>query len=312
LRNEFFAEAVELASTAATTPSSTDHEPPAVSPDPNLDEELSALAVLMRVLQIMEDVWLAADLDHYWSHPLNQGWMNYFHRWASTPSFRRWWPILGPIYSPGFREFAKARFAVGVTEETGRADGERSLSRASLELREVEGREHFLASSLWRQFKQRRPSSSHSDRTILAYELELLDYNGNPGGVKLQVGLVLIEEHREGNTWIASWKVEEFFVPPAMHGVGIVSRFLDAVVRHFQSLVPRQPPRWFAELRVQFGAEQAGQSPAGRKPRAVGLAARHERVREIEFYKSRGFQYVKQEDPKTGAITLSLRLHRQG
>ena len=138
-----------------------------------------------------------------------------------------------------------------------------------------------------------------------------MDYNGNPGGVKLQVGFVLVEERREGNTWIASWKAEEFFVPPAMHGVGIVSRFLDAVVRHFQSLVSRQPPRWFSELRVQFGTARAGQSPAGRKPRAVGLAARHERVREIEFYKSRGFQYVKQEDPKSGAITLSLHLQRK-
>ena len=118
-------------------------------------------------------------------------------------------------------------------------------------------------------------------------------------------------ERREGDTWIASWKAEDFFVPPAMHGVGIVSHLLDAIVRHFQTAASRQPPRWFSELRVQFGTPPAGQPPAGEKPRAVGLAARYERVREIEFYKSRGFQYVKQEDPKTGAITLSLNLQRQ-
>jgi hypothetical protein len=93
-----------------------------------------------------------------------------------------------------------------------------------------------------------------------------------------------------------------------MHGVGIVSHLLDAIVRHFQTAALRQPPQWFSELRVQFGTPPAGQPPAGQKPRAVGRAARYERVREIEFYKSRGFQYVEQENPKTHAISLSLRL----
>jgi hypothetical protein len=312
LRNEFFAEAVELAAATAATPSSSGRAPPEALPDPNLDEELRTLAVLMRVLQIMEDVWLAADLDHYWSHPLNQGWMNYFQRWASTPSFRRWWPILGPIYSPGFREFAKARFAVGVSDPEASADGRRFFSGAGLQLREIKDRPHFLASNLWREFKQRRPAPDLSERSILAYELGLLDYNGNPGSVKFQVGFVLVEERREGDSWIGSWRAEEFFVPPAMDGVGIVSRFLDAIVRHFQTAASSQSTRWFSELRVQFGTPPAGQPPDGQKPRAVGRAAHYERVREIEFYKSRGFNYVEQEDPKTGAITLVLPLQQQG
>jgi hypothetical protein len=63
---------------------------------------------------------------------------------------------------------------------------------------------------------------------------------------------------------------------------------------------------------VLFGTPPTGQPPAGEKPRAVGPAARYERVREIEFYKSRGFHYVNQEDPKTGAITLVLPLRLQG
>jgi len=120
--------------------------------------------------------------------------MNYFQRWGSTPSFRRWWPILGPIYSPGFREFAKARFAVGVSDGAARADGGRFRSGAGLELREIEGRALFLASNLWREFKQRRPAPVLSGRSILAYELELLDYYGDPGRVKFQVGFVLVED----------------------------------------------------------------------------------------------------------------------
>jgi len=74
-------------------------------------------AVLMLVIQIMEDAWVGARLEQYWSHPLNEGWMNYFQRWASTPSFRRWWPILRPIYSDGFREFVKERFDLRLSEQ---------------------------------------------------------------------------------------------------------------------------------------------------------------------------------------------------
>ena len=191
---------------------------------------------------------------------------------------------------------------MGVRDEEASTDGGRSSSEAGLELREIKDRAQFLASNLWLQFKQRRPAPDLSGRSILAYELELLAYNGDLGKAKLQVGFVLVEERREVDAWIASWTAEEFFVPPAMHGVGIVSHLLDAVIRHFQTAALRQPPRWFSELRVQFGTPPAGQP---QKPWAAGRAARYERVREIEFYKSRGFHYVKQEDPTTGAITLS-------
>ena len=101
--------------------------PEAADSDPKLprhvardDDEVRAISYLMRALQIMEDVWLACDLDRYWSHPLNEGWMNYFQRWASTPTFRRWWPVLRPIYSSGFREFAKERFGVGLADPDAR------------------------------------------------------------------------------------------------------------------------------------------------------------------------------------------------
>ena len=97
LRAEVFSEITELAK--ATT---------ATAPAP--EEEMAIFSFLLRFMQIMEDVWLCAELDRFWSHPLNEGWMSYFHRWASTPSFRRWWPILSPIYGLGFREFAKERF----------------------------------------------------------------------------------------------------------------------------------------------------------------------------------------------------------
>jgi hypothetical protein len=160
--------------------------------------ELQVFGFLLRFVQIMEDVWLAADLDHYWSHPLNEGWMSYFHRWSSTPSFRRWWPLLAPIYSPGFREFVKDRFKVGITDST--------------------------------------------------------------------------------------------------------ARLLDITHYEAQSVLGRH----FSEKSVEFVHEQDIKSKTS-KPLVLGPAARNDRVRDIEFYKCRGFQYIQQEDTATGRITLTLR-----
>ena len=46
----------------------------------------------------------------------NEGLMNYFHRWAGTPSFRRWWPVLAPVYSAGFRAFVLEHFAIQIAK----------------------------------------------------------------------------------------------------------------------------------------------------------------------------------------------------
>ena len=31
-------------------------------------------------------------------------------RWATSPLFRFWWPLLGPMFSPGFRKFIDEHF----------------------------------------------------------------------------------------------------------------------------------------------------------------------------------------------------------
>ena len=71
---------------------------------------LSDVTFLMRVIQLMEDAWLTCQLDQWWTHPLNLGWINLFARWATSPLFRFWWPLLSPMFSPGFRRFIDERF----------------------------------------------------------------------------------------------------------------------------------------------------------------------------------------------------------
>lgn len=305
LRCEFFPEAVELARARGAADSA-----PAAASTPDWEEDLQTLSFLMRLMQIMEDVWLAADLDRYWSHPLNEGWMNYFHRWAATPSFRRWWPILAPTYGPGFREFAKQRFGVGVTDETARGGRERNIAAARLFLKEIPDAAQFLQTTLvGRQFRQLHPASILSGRSLLGYDLELLGYEGTTDGHKIGVGFVAVNEREKNGLWTAEWKADEFFVPPTLFGAGIVARLLDAVIMHYRSAPGRQPAKTFAELRVQFaGTGTTGSQPARQKTKPLGPAARYERVREIEFYKSRGFHYVTREDPATGTIELRLSL----
>ena len=56
------------------------------------------LYFLVQIIQLMEDAWLVCHLETHWNDPNNLGWMNAFQRWAYTPSFRLWWPILKPMY----------------------------------------------------------------------------------------------------------------------------------------------------------------------------------------------------------------------
>jgi len=90
-----------------------------------------------------------------------------------------------------------------------------------------------------------------------------------------------------------------------LHGGNFVSNLLDALIRHYEN----QGPSRAVELRVRFGPRPEVDS-ARRKSQGLAPAARYERVREIEFYKSRGFRYRQPEDPQTGAITLHLDLPR--
>lgn len=204
LSAEFFAEAVELAAKWEVPPSKR----------PSLDEELDILGFLIRVIQIMEDVWVAGNFDEFWSHPLNEGWMNYFHRWAATPSLRRWWPILAPIYSLGFRKFAESRFALSITEQKPCNECERPIEKAKLDLDLVVDTATFKKSRAWLQFlQQHADGETHlHDKKILGFKIRLLDYQGKLDTKEIFVGFALVSENADSGT--VRWQAKEFFIPP--------------------------------------------------------------------------------------------------
>jgi GNAT superfamily N-acetyltransferase len=290
LRAEIFSEITELSGKT--------------SKRPDADEEMAIFSFLLRVTQLMEDVWVSHDLDQYWSHPLNEGWMAYFNRWASTGSFRRWWPVLAPIYSLRFREFAKQRFGVGVKDTSARGESERSITAGELTLTKFKDSDlkQFKDSHTWKSFLQTYPNFSVPQGAIIfGYTLDLLRYDGELSGKDLLVGVVIVREEKTSNvSQTAWWQSTELFVPRSMHGGGILARLLDALVKQYEE-------QKFVRLEVRFAPQAADQKEPS-KPKVLSQAERQQRVQDIEFYKSRGFEYVGSEDPKTGSITLALSL----
>src|ERR1017187_9111220 len=118
---------------------------------------------------------------------MDEGWINYFRRWAATPSFRRWWPVLAPLYELGLREFVERHLAVGAVDPQSLPGGALLTPKAQLQLRVVGESEvpSFLAESFaGRQYLQTRPRPDPSGRRLFAYDLELLDYSGKLSGVR--------------------------------------------------------------------------------------------------------------------------------
>jgi hypothetical protein len=65
--------------------------------------------VCNELLQLIENVYVDLELEHNWSHPHVEGWMEVFKRWARQPSFRRTWKIAESTYGERFRNFYNDR-----------------------------------------------------------------------------------------------------------------------------------------------------------------------------------------------------------
>jgi hypothetical protein len=246
-------------------------------------ENIQTLFYLMRVIQIMEDAWVGAELNEYWSHPLNAGWMSYFQRWASTPSFRHWWPVLRSVYSAGFRHFVKERFDLRLPR------GDYDKPAARLDLHALGQLEKIPDSHAWNQWRLRYGPPELAGKKALSYALTLEAAGAKPSGPPIDVGFLLYHEApAENGRHRVSWDCREMFVPHALNGAGISARFLESTLDYFRD---RQPG--VSELRVDIDYED---DTATRRNARPNRAARLERVQTISFYKSRGFTYLSGKD----------------
>jgi GNAT superfamily N-acetyltransferase len=210
-------------------------------------EEVMAaeLSLLLRVMQVMEDVWLACELDEWWGHPINLGWINLFARWATSPTFQFWWPLLSPMFSPGFRRFIQQRFPI-------RRDRSDLKSACAVpqkgRIEEVsQPRRSGLAAMWWEERSAQparwdTPPQAPYRRTFYQYVLEL--HRGELAA-RIQVGLAAVTAHDKH----AGWNSDDFFVPPSLWGAGLGGHFLRGLIERISDqaswcqVVVKAPPR---------------------------------------------------------------------
>ncbi len=121
--------------------------------------------------------------------------MSYFRRWTATPSFRRWWPVIAPLYGVGVRSFVGQRFNVGSMDPEASQAKAASGHLAELRLQEITDNDRFFFESFaTRQFLKCHPKPDLTSCRLLAYNLTLLDYSGKLSTEALPIAFVLVHE----------------------------------------------------------------------------------------------------------------------
>jgi hypothetical protein len=199
---------------------------PAATTQPTSEEAAERtsriLHLLIQMIQLMEDVWISASLETHWNDPNLLGWMNTFQRWAYTPSFRLWWPILKPMYGRKFRRFMEERLSLA--DE----DYPETVPKVIPCGNEIP---HGVAETYWKRMQLQKERSPH---TVYSFELELTDQReeaGTParGTQIVQVGLAFIDTATKPGT--ACWSTEDFFIPPSLWGAGLGRKFLNGLLK---------------------------------------------------------------------------------
>jgi hypothetical protein len=62
------------------------------------------------MIQLAENVYSDLDLEDYWEHPDNRGWVNLFRHWAGSDMMRKTWAISATTYGARFQVFCQERF----------------------------------------------------------------------------------------------------------------------------------------------------------------------------------------------------------
>ena len=76
---------------------------------PSDEERRAGFYICVEMLQLMEDVFLDFDLDEYYDHVDNRGWMNLFQHWAWSGMLCATWAMTGSTFDPRFQRFCMHR-----------------------------------------------------------------------------------------------------------------------------------------------------------------------------------------------------------
>lgn len=223
--------------------------------------DADSLFCLLRILQLMEEIWIGCELNVHWSHPLARGWMAYSRRWAFMPTLRRWWPFLNPLFGSQFVRFAERHLQL--------PNPSVNHPEATLRFHPVRHIRDLATDSIWSQWTGEHGPIPPAHDELFALELSV------PGLPAFQVALAFVR--RVGSA--ACWNPDNLFVPSALDGGGFHGGMLDGLIQHYEV------EGRVCELHLEFAQARADKMQDWlRDP-----GERRARLELIDFYKSRKF-----------------------
>jgi hypothetical protein len=245
--------------------------PPRAAGPPRLEELSASLHLIRRALLLMAEMFESERLDANYGHPLYLGVMNWCARWAYAPLFRMWWPLLKTMYPEPFTRFLEKHFNL-VSIDPGKPDGPAAGEQA---FTWIEHDADGFARTCWLIAGRDIPEG----REVLSYNLRMVYERRQQYRIQ---AAQLIAERADG---VLGWKVDDFFVPPGLWGIGIGGDFLATLqdARHNEL-----PGVRHLVVRVQSDRHA---SSAGRKQAAD----------EMQLYRTAGFR---EADLSGGALVV--------
>jgi hypothetical protein len=213
----------------------------------NSKEMSRVLHFLLQIIQLMEDVWVGCQLETHWNDPNNLGWMNAFQRWAYTPSFRLWWPILKPMYGSKFRRFMDERLSL--------ADEDYPPTKATVN---KHGKVPPGVAQIYLERMYKEDPAREAGKTVYSFDLKLTLQRPQRADIEyhIQAGLAFLDLSAKP---IARWTNEEFFIPPSLWGAGLGATFLDELLKTLEKEenikeceVTIEPPKRIGDEKVAF------------------------------------------------------------
>jgi hypothetical protein len=234
--------------------------PRAAAGAPRLEELSTSLHLIRRALLLMAEMFESEGLEANYGHPLYLGVMNWFARWAYAPLFRMWWPLLKTMYPEPFTRFLEKHFSL-VSIDRGKSAGAASGEQAFTWIdHDADG----FARTCWLVAGREIPA----DRDVLSYNLRMVYEQRQQ--YRIQAAQLIAE--RAGP--VVVWKVDDFFVPPGLWGIGIGGDFLSTLRDARHNDLPG-----VRHLVVRVSSDSR-----------AGAAARKQAADEMQLYRTAGFR----------------------
>jgi hypothetical protein len=269
------------------------------------DELAASLQVLRLAILFMEEVFFAADLETHADHRINLGWLNYFARWAYSPLFRMWWPLLKSMYHARFTRFLEIRFGLPHLQDS--TPGVEVVTGWAEPIRKEGG---FAAECWERSFgKTTEDVAASTGKTFYQYRLKM-SYEGRKEPYEVQAALVLLRR-LEGDR-LAAWNAEDFFVPPGLWGIGLGEDFLRKLPQALRvsSLIVRLPGKEKEHPEPRARTSEGGNYSPRLRGQGADPIKRREQTTDSQLYRSVGFREAWFEkgrlvDPLSGQVIVT-------